>query len=82
MDIMEAILLLPRFCCASNYRRASCTPPSCFSPTNRWPDEALVISGAGESGAMKIVPPGGKVFVVPILQSTSKISLEAYKIPL
>ncbi|WP_216382165.1 SPFH domain-containing protein [Arcanobacterium phocae] len=46
------------------------------------PDEALVISGAGESGAMKIVPPGGKVFVVPIVQSVSKISLEAYKIPL
>lgn len=44
--------------------------------------EAIVVSGSKSNGEVKVVPPGGKTFVIPFLQKASIISLQQRKISL
>lgn len=37
--------------------------------------EALIVSGAAKGGEVKVVPPGGRTFVLPIIQSSQRLSL-------
>lgn len=47
------------------------------------PSEALIISGSNDkNGSTKIVHPGGRVFVIPILQSSKAIPLTQMKLSL
>lgn len=43
------------------------------------PDEALVISGAKKDGATKVVSPGGKAFIIPVIHKATRVSLRQYK---
>ena len=44
--------------------------------------EALVVSGSGGNDGAKVVKPGGRVFVMPVIQSVSEVSLEAHRVPI
>lgn len=44
------------------------------------PNEAFIISGSRDNGEVKIIPPGGKAFVIPIIQESESMSLQSYQI--
>lgn len=45
-------------------------------------NEAIIVSGARQSGEVKVVSPGGKTFVIPVVQSASTLSLLQRKVEL
>lgn len=44
--------------------------------------EAIVVSGSRKSGEVKVVSPGGKTFVIPVVQKASTLSLLQRKVEL
>lgn len=46
------------------------------------PSEALIVSGASKDGKVKVVPPGGRTFVIPVLQTARALLLGQQNIPL